>query len=1328
MESYGVPIPRMDWDCSNLPEAWRKFRQHAELMFTGPLREKDEADKCSYLLLWVGEKGRDVYNTWNLTADEAKKLQTYYDKYTEYITPKANPIYARYKFHQQMQGEHETFEQFVTELKLLVKDCGYPNSDEMVRDRIVFGTNSPSVREKLLNQGAELTLDKAIDIARSHELAKQQLKTMGSAKEHSHQDTLHAVSRKQYRSATPQNAVRHKDETGAYKICSQCARQHSQKDTCPAKGKQCIKCKKFNHFAKACRSKIPFQHKPRHKMLHSVGESKNSHQSSDEETGLYIDSITIENEGQSNEQAYADLELGSPSRKVRFKVDTGAQANTIPANLFQTLFHNVMLRPANHRLTDYGGHSLNVDGTCKLRCKHKDQSLMLDFHVVDTNSPPVLAMKACRDLNLIKIVMTVIKEKTDTGSQNILEEFKDVFQGIGVFPGECNFHVDAEVTPVVCPPRRIPFALRSKLKEELESMEKNGIICKVTEPTAWVNALVVVEKPKSGNLRVCLDPRPLNKAIQRPYYPLPTLEDVTAKLAGAKYFSVLDARSGYWNIKLSHESSLLTTFNTVFGRYRFLRLPFGIISAQDEFQRRVDETYEGLDGVAAIVDDVLVFGKTKQEHDRNLRPMLQRTRERGVKLNPDKCRISVQEVSYFGHTLSHEGLKPDPRKIKAVQEMQAPQNKTELETVLGMFTYLARFAPHLSEVNAPLRLLLKEDNDFKWDAAQDRAFQRMKDLITQEPGPVLAYFDPQKELRLQVDASKSGLGAVMLQEGKPVAYASKSLNKTEQNYAQIEKELYAVLFGCKRFHEYIYGRKVVVESDHKPLESIIKKPLAAAPPQLQRMILQLQRYDISITHLPGKDIPVADTLSRKAIPYEDQTLNEGMEAQVHAVMSNVAVSDKRLTEIKEVTSMDPQLTTLKKVILDGWPETRSSCPHNIQEYWNYRDEISEFDGILFKGEKIIIPQALRKAMIDRIHSSHMGIEKSKSRARDILFWPQMGKQIEEAVMTCHICQERRSSNPRELLMSHAIPERPWQVIGTDLFSWNSRDYIVIVDYLSRYFELERLYSCTSAAVIAKLKAAMARHGIPEIVISDNGPCYRSKEFSQFAESWGFTHTTTSPHYPQSNGLAEKTVQTAKRILDKARAEGKDSYLSLLEYRNTPVDNLHSPAQLLMSRRLRSILPNTPEQLKPQVTCQESVRFQREVCQQRQQTFFNKCAKPLTPLSAGTPISYQQEDGSWKSATVTQPANTPRSYHITTAEGQTLRRNRRHLRERHSDSKEVQIAEEVQQPDLSVKDPKINQPTPAESQSTEKDTLPNDRPPVYVTKSGRAVKPKQIFDM
>ncbi|KAL6462444.1 hypothetical protein MHYP_G00288660 [Metynnis hypsauchen] len=1115
MDSTGIPTPRMDWDSSNLPDAWRKFCQHVELMFSGPLASKKEGERCSYL------KGRDEFNTWTLTADEQKLLTAYYDRFETYVTPKANPIFARYKFHEKIQGNSESFDQFVTELRLLVKDCGYPNGDEMVRDRIVFGINSPRIREKLLCYGSGLTLENAIDIARSHELSQQQLKTMVFPTANQASQSVHAVNRWTNKAAHTRHGRKvagGADDDGAVrsKECGACGRAHSRTEDCPAKGRQCNKCKKFNHFAKVCRARTQQKQTTfKSKKVHTVSDC-----TEESPPELFIDSITKLHANTAREQAFAEIEIGKARHKLKFKVDTGAQANVIPANTFHRMFGDVVLGSPDGYISGYGGQRLKVKGACRLTCRHKEKTIMLDFDIVDVkNAPAVLGMRACLDLNIVKLVH-IIQAQPETHT-SITEEFADVFKGIGLFPGECVLQLKPAVTPVVCPPRRIPYALRGRLKDELDKMEKMDIITKVTEPTEWVNALVAVEKPKTGKLRVCLDPRPLNKAIQRPHYPLPTLDDITPRLAGAQYFSVLDARSGYWTIKLSHESSMLTTFNTVFGRYRFKRLPFGIISAQDEFQRRVDEAYEGLQGIAAIVDDILVYGRTKEEHDVNLRAMLERTRERGIKLNEDKSVICVTEVSYFGHRLTREGIRPDPSKVKAIREMAPPRSKTELETILGMVTYLSRFAPRLSETTAPLRQLLKESSEFVWDSNHDIAFQQVKDLLTQEPGPVLTYFDPTKDVKLQVDASKCGLGAVLLQEEKPVGYASKALNETEGNYAQIEKELYAVLFGCKRFHQYLYGRQVVVESDHKPLESIMRKPLAAAPPRLQRMILQLQRYDIVITHKPGKQIPVADTLSRKPIECNENSLSEDMDLQIHSVGSNAPISDNKLAEIKAATAREEQLSMLRRVITSGWPESRKKCPPAIAAYWNHRDEISETNGILLKGEKIIVPHSLRAEMLSRIHTGHLGIEKCKQRARDVLFWPGMGKEIEALVGSCSICQERRNSAQKEPMISHPIPERPWQVIATDLFTWNNTDYIVAVDYYSRYFEVEKITSLTSKTVIQKLRAMFARFGIPQTLISDNGPCYSSREFKDFACTWDFEHITSSPLYPQSNAADEQ---------------------------------------------------------------------------------------------------------------------------------------------------------------------------------------------------------------
>jgi hypothetical protein len=379
---------------------------------------------------------------------------------------------------------------------------------------------------------------------------------------------------------------------------------------------------------------------------------------------------------------------------------------------------------------------------------------------------------------------------------------------------------------------------------------------------------------------------------------MPTLEDALVKIPGAKYFSKLYAKSGYWQMTLSTKASFMTTFNSPFGRYRFLRMPFGLVSAQDEFQRKMDEVFEGVPGVVALVDDLLVTGRTKEEHDRNLKATLERATEKQLKLNPEKLTIGVQEVEYFGHVISAEGVKPDPMKVKAIQEMKPPTDRKELETMLGMVTYLSKFAPHLAETTKPLRDLLKNENEFVWDAQQQSAWESIKSTLASQP--VLTIYDPDKKITLQVDASKHGLGAIIFQDNKPIAYASKSLSKTEENYAQIEKELYAIVFGCERFHQYIYGHhNVLVQSDHKPLETIMKKPLASAPPRLQRMLLRLQKYSIKVVHVPGKQIPVADTLSRKSLPPEPRDATEDLDAQIHSIINNLPVSDQKMDLLRK---------------------------------------------------------------------------------------------------------------------------------------------------------------------------------------------------------------------------------------------------------------------------------------------------------------------------------------------------------------------------------------------------------------------------------------------
>ena len=303
---------------------------------------------------------------------------------------------------------------------------------------------------------------------------------------------------------------------------------------------------------------------------------------------------------------------------------------------------------------------------------------------------------------------------------------------------------------------------------------------------------------------------------------------------------------------------------------------------------------------------------------------------------------------------------------------------------------------------------------------------------------------------------------------------------------------------------------------------------------------------------------------------------------------------------------------------------------------------------------------MRGKVPERIHESHMGIEKSKRRARDIMFCPRMNEQIEAVVSKCKTCQEYQMSNPKEPMVQGTIPSRPWEMVATDLFQWEQSNYLVVADYYFRYIEVVKLENTTSRAVVNHMKSIFARHGIPSVVRSDNGPQYTATEYKQFAQKWNFEHQTSSPYYPKSNGLAEKAVQIVNRLLSKAKQDGKDPYLSLLKYRNTPIGNVASPAQILMSRRLRSHLPTTQNQLQPKVVDPERMKEKFEEKQTKQKRYYDRGSTELPAVQEGEAGRVQVQN-KWKPAVIKEKLETPRSYIIQTPNGQRFRRNRNHIR-------------------------------------------------------------------
>jgi hypothetical protein len=924
------------------------------------------------------------------------------------------------------------------------------------------------------------------------------------------------------------------------------------------------------------------------------------------------------------------------------------------------------VKPTPVVLRVYGGQRIMPLGQTELTLRGQN----LTFQIVKKGEA-ILGKEACKSLGLIQRTQvkeiktvkpqneTVKPQNENKGVQNFTElatEFKDVFTGLGCISSNYKLVVDKNVPPSIDPPRRIPHSMHDKVKEELERMEKLNVIVKEDEPTQWVNSMTVVTK-QNGKVRICIDPTKLNKAIKRAHYPTKTVEEVAANMPDAKYFSMFDANSGYWQISLDTPSSKMCTFQTPWGRYRFKRLPFGVSTSGDAFNQVMTALFGDLEGVSIIVDDILIHGRTIQEHDERVRKFLNRAREVGLTLNKDKSKFRRPEVIYCGHILSADGLKPSPEHIDPILKMETPTKKEEVRRFLALVGYLHKFMPALSEKSKPLRQLLEKDIEFHWEKQHEDSFQQLKKDVTK--APVLKLFDARKPVTLQVDSSKFGLGAALLQSGQPVLYASRSLDKTQQNYAVIERELLAICFATQKFHQYIYGKSIHIETDHKPLLGILAKPMHAISARMQRMRLRLQRYDLQVSYKPGKEMFIADTLSRAPIKLKtgnDTLFDESLEVN----MIN-ATADK-LCELKEATECDPTLQILKKFTQDGWPE-KSEIPQNVRPYYSYRDEISEEKELLMKGNKLIIPKSLQREMLEKVHAAHLGIVKSKALAREAIFWPGLSSQLEDMISACSVCQSVRNDLPSEPLQPQEIPDMPWNKVAIDLFHFQDREYVLCVDYYSKFPDISYLPNTTTATLVSALKTMFTRFGIPTEVVSDNGPQFSSREFKLFATTYGFKHTTSSPGYAQSNGQAERHIQTVKKLLLKAEASGGDINLCLLGYRNAPLDGVGlSPAQLLMSRRLNSQIPIKSELLRPEAPKATETYNLLKFRQLKQKRYFDQHAsKVKRQLHVGESVRFKSLRGHWIPAVIQSRVDgVPRSYNVLTHQQNVLRRNRKHI--------------------------------------------------------------------
>ena len=1340
-------VPHMDWQSANTAEAFKLFKQRCQLFFR--VKNIASESQVDHILLLAGEEGLRRFNSWSLSDEDAQKPDIIWDKFTAQIEPASNYRVARLYLQRFRQLEGESVDDFISRMRLQAQKCDFRDStgtDSRLFEQLIAGICHRDLQKELLGKPKETTLEQAIEVCRLYEASVTHMAQYTEAQAPTTQ--VSAIQRAQ--SKRPQQTR-----------CKNCGGDHARqpREACPAYGTECHKCRKPNHWSNVCmsnsqanpsqnqRGRRRSKNRQRGSWRRSASNNRDIHaiqapgpagaddMNSQFESLSFAELVVCSLKSERTE-VYADVNIQLQSRPgthtLKAKVDTGAQGNTIPLRMYRRMCPQDLnadglpkanaLKHIDTVLTAYNGTRITQYGTISIACQYAESDwITSDFFVVDTDGPAILGLPSLQALELVTLHCAITT--TGTGAQpagqgvrdtaDLKARFPQRFDRIGDFKEPYHITRDPDAPSTIHGQRPCPIQMKDEVKQELDNMEQLGVIRKVTEPTDWVNSIAYSRK-KDGRLRICLDPKDLNKAIKRCHYRTPTVDEIRHKLTGAKHFSKLDAKHGYWSIHLDEESQLLTTFNTPFGRYCYTRMPFGLVMSQDVFQYRMDQILENCPGTVNIADDVIVYGATEEEHDTHLLNLMAVAGEHGLTFNSDKCLIKTDTIPFFGEEYSAQGVRPDPEKVADIQSIPAPSSKDELHRFIGIATYMGSYLPHLSQQLAPLRDMLKEDIEFQWTASHQARYDDVKKQIAK--CTTLAYYNPSLESVIQVDASSRGLGAVLLQEGRPIAFASKALTATEQRYANIEREMLAVVFGCERFHMYVYGRSFTVISDHKPLEMICLKNLTAAPPRLQRMLLKVQGYDFVIKYKPGKELLLADGLSRLPV-------SSSPEIELDTKICFVQFSPRKLSKLQAETSKDVTLSALHETISTGWPETRRDIARPLRPYWGLRDELSVEDGLIMKGDRIIIPASMRKEILEAIHAGHQGAEKCKLRARTCVYWPQMNSDIDEVTRECPTCQTYRKSQRPETLMPHEVATRPWEVIGTDLLTLHGYDHLLVCDYYSKYPIVRRipLGQSTSPTIVGMLKQIFAEHGIPERIVSDNGRVYDSACFRNFTEAWNIEHVTSSPRFPQSNGLAERFVDTVKNALIKAKHSHFDPDMALLCLRTTPIDNtLPSPGELLMGRKLRGNLPIRVHNTDP---ARDTIRDRLEERRDSQKTYHDRTARDLPPLVPGQAVRIQDPvSGQWNPAQVVQRSGEQRSYIIETPNGSILRRNRRHLQDIQPAEKRVHFSERLAEntgPDAAVTPP---DPPPAPTPEEQRPYSP------YKTRSGRVIVPPSRPDM
>ena len=630
-------------ETSSLAQRWDKWTKSLEYYIRAS-GISDQKQKRAILLHLAGAEVQEIFETLPETGDDYK---TALEKLTAHFNSCKNIAFERHVFRQATQKADETMDAYVTRLRTLSKTCEFGTSlDEMIRDQIIEKCASNALRRRLLRE-RELTLDNLLLIARSFELADRQALEIEQKFDSS--THLNSIERQSESQQSRRNSAKHDNNNRLKSVCYCCGNEgHRAKDAqCPALNKTCRRCGKPGHFARVCRQTT---RKPKNDWANARQLEQSDDDSSENEC---LFTLTANNVHHRSDSLHT-LEI--EHIPVQMLIDSGASVNVLDLETYHRLNarKGVQMMPTNLRVYAYGSTTpLNILGTVSGRVKCNSDEIVAKFVVVpNRHAGCLLGRQTATQLGLLRVGPQVSSINHAASPPTLRQQYPNVFDGVGKLTDyQQKISINDTIKPVAQSPRRIPFHVRKQVSAKLNELERLDIIEKVSGPTPWVSPLVFVPK-SSGEIRVCVDMRQVNTAVIRERYPIPTIEESLQDLNGAAVFSKLDLKWGYHQIELDEKSRELTTFTTHDGLYRYKRLMFGISAAPEIYQHTIQQVLHGLPGVKNISDDIIVFGKDKSEHDKNLHGVLGRLQERGLTLNSEKCMFSVPEITFFGFDIS----------------------------------------------------------------------------------------------------------------------------------------------------------------------------------------------------------------------------------------------------------------------------------------------------------------------------------------------------------------------------------------------------------------------------------------------------------------------------------------------------------------------------------------------------------------------------------------------------------------------------------------------------------------------------------------------------